>query len=53
MTKRGRPAKPKSETVWIPEELIDLVKALKNKDLEKATIYFAKWVDSLNKPDVN
>lgn len=53
MTKRGRPAKPRSKTVWIPEELIELVTALKNEDLEKATIHFARWVDGLNKPDVN
>ncbi len=53
MAKRGRKPKPGSESVWIPEELIDLVKALKDNDLQKATIYFARWVDRQNKPDVN
>jgi hypothetical protein len=53
MAKVGRPPKPKSQSLWIPEELIDLVLALKAGDVMKATICFARWVDSQNKPDVN
>jgi hypothetical protein len=53
MAKRGRKPKPRSEAVWIQEELIDLVKALKADDIMTATIYFAKWVDARNKPNVN
>ena len=53
MAKRGRKPKPGSKTEWIPEELAELVSALKTGNVMKATIYFAKWVDSQNKPDVN
>jgi len=53
MAKAGRKPKPGSDSVWIPEELMDLVLALKTGNLRGATIYFAQWVNSQETHDVN
>lgn len=63
----GRPAKPGSKSIWIPEEIVLLVEALKEGDRDTAAITFCRWyldasaqekpsgngVDTPNKPDVN
>lgn len=64
MAKRGRPSKPGSNTVWVPEEVMPTVKAMKEWDFAVASVEFAKWMaiaqkrseqllDTQNKPDVN
>jgi group I intron endonuclease len=40
----GRPPKPNGKSVWIPEEIRDLVIALKQGDVGRATLYFARWL---------
>jgi hypothetical protein len=49
MAKTGRKPKPGSKPLWIPEEIVGLVSALKRGDVLSASFHYADWVNSQNK----